>query len=133
MTDGFEHNPETANVAFNVMTMRGEAARKMEVSLRLPQNLGSSFPSDDALGAFHKEVLAERAASLGRAGKKLAAELANLRAEPSGLHKSGVVKAAADAAYHYFIQRELCGLFSHEAVIVDYDIPKEVLAQIGAK
>lgn len=47
------------------------------MSLRLPQDLGSSFAPDRANDAFNHEVLAEKAASLGRAGKKLAANLAN--------------------------------------------------------
>lgn len=103
------------------------------MSVRLPQNLCSAFSSDDALGALHKEVLAEKAASLGRAGKKLAASLAGLRSRPSDEGKDLLIRAAADAAYHYCIQRELCGLFSHEAAIADYEIPKEVLARVGAK
>ena len=78
-------------------------------------------------------MLAEKAASLGWAGKKLAASLAALRSRPSDEGKDWLIRATADAAYHYFIQRELCGLFSHEAAIADYEIPKEVLARVGAK
>ncbi|WP_348639918.1 DUF6665 family protein, partial [Mesorhizobium sp. M7A.F.Ca.US.001.04.1.1] len=33
----------------------------------------------------------------------------------------------------YFIQRELCGLRKHDAVIREYNIPKAVLARLGAK
>ncbi|WP_348630558.1 DUF6665 family protein, partial [Mesorhizobium sp. M7A.F.Ca.CA.004.02.1.1] len=33
----------------------------------------------------------------------------------------------------YFIQRELCGLRKHDAVIREYNIPRAVLARLGAK
>ena len=103
------------------------------MSLKLPQSLGSSSASDRALDAFHHEVLAEKAVSLGRAGKNLAAKLLRLRGAAAGDDRSQLVQDAADAAYGYFVQRELCGLYSHQAIIDDYDISREVLARIGAR
>lgn len=93
----------------------------------------SSFAeiSFDALG---QEILAEKAASLGRAGRKAEAGLAALR-EHSGdpETRAVLVKSAADAVYAWFIQRELCGLRRHHDVIRDYAIPNEVLVRLGAK
>ena len=42
-------------------------------------------------------------------------------------------KDAADAVYAFFIQRELCGLRRHDAVIRDLRIPREVLVRLGAR
>ena len=101
--------------------------------MRLPQDLGSSFFPDRANDAFNHEVLAEKAASLGRAGKKLAAKLALLSEAAEGADRAPLIQAAADAAHSYFVQRELCGLYSHQGIIDDYGIPREVLARMGAR
>ena len=103
------------------------------MSLRLPQDLGSHFFPDRARDAFNHEVLAEKAASLGRAGKKLAAKLAQLTNVSTEVDRTQILKEAAESAHDYFIQRELCGLFSHQSIIDDYEIPREVLARIGAR
>lgn len=103
------------------------------MSLRLPQDLGSSFAPDRANDAFNHEVLAEKAASLGRAGKKLAAKLAELREANSDADRAPLIREAAEAAHSYFIQRELCGLYAHQPIIDDYDVPREVLARMGAR
>jgi hypothetical protein len=39
---------------------------------------------------------------------------------------------ATDAVWRYFIQREVQGLISHDPVIEFYQIPREVLARVGA-
>ena len=84
------------------------------------------------MNAFHREVLAEKAAVLGRAGKALAAALNTLRQGRGGA-RDDLVRIAADAAHAYFIQRELCGLYDHKVPIEDYEIPREVMARIGAR
>ncbi|MFL0587917.1 DUF6665 family protein [Sphingomonas olei] len=83
--------------------------------------------------AFQHEIAAEKAASLARSGKKLAATLAQLRAAPDGSDRAMLIRNVAEAAHHYFIQRELCGLFVHQSIIDDHDTPREVLAQMGAR
>ena len=100
------------------------------MSLRPPQNLGET-PQERALGAFHEDVLAEKAASLGRAGRALATRLALLK-EAAPEERETALKSAAEAAHHYFIQRELCGFRDHRAIIKDYAIPGAVLARMGA-
>ncbi len=80
------------------------------------------------------EILAEKAAALGRAGRKAEDSLARLRlAAADDEQRAALLKAAADAVHAYFIQRELCGLRRHDAVIREYDIPRAVLVRLGAR
>ncbi len=80
------------------------------------------------------EILAEKAAALGRAGEKMRLKLAEFRALPADTHdREAVLKGAAEAVQSYFIQRELCGLRSHDSIIREHAIPKAVLARLGAK
>lgn len=44
-----------------------------------------------------------------------------------------MTQAAADAAHHYFIQRELCGLTDHRMIVEDYAIPRSVIARVGVR
>lgn len=101
------------------------------MAVRMPTNFGRSGEGDgpDILGY---EILAEKASSLGRAGEHVEAALARLR-EGSEQGRPALLKAAAEAVHAYFIQRELCGLRRHDAAIRDYDIPKAVLARLGAR
>ena len=62
-----------------------------------------------------------------------AATLAQLHSAADEGDRATLIKNAAEAAHQYFIQRELCGLFVHQSIIDDYDIPREVLAQMGAR
>jgi hypothetical protein len=78
--------------------------------VRLPSNPNRTGADEAALDLLGHEILAEKAAALGRAG---------LRVE--------------QAVHAYFIQRELCGLRKHDAAIREYDIPKDVLARLGAR
>jgi hypothetical protein len=83
--------------------------------------------------ALDHEILAEKAASLGRAAQSVEAALDNLRSHHGdAAGRNVLVKEAADAVYAYFIQRELCGWRRHDEIIRDYGIPKEVLARLGA-
>ena len=47
--------------------------------------------------------------------------------------RTSLLKAAAEAVYAYFIQRELCGMRRHQDVIREYRIPNAVLVRLGAK
>ncbi len=114
------------------------------MSLRLPSNPSGTSLSDVLFDALGHEILAEKASALGRAGDKVEAALASLkahldlragdRATPEhDSQRTVLLKAAADAVYAFFIQRELCGLRRHDAVIRELGIPREVLARLGAK
>ena len=92
------------------------------------------LPADSGLDLLGHEILAEKAAALGRAGEKARVALARLNAHPDGAEgREALLKAAAEAVHAYFIQRELCGLRRHDAIIREYEIPRAVLVRLGAK
>ena len=100
------------------------------------------LPADSGLDLLGHEILAEKAAALGRAGEKARLALAKLRAqteeEAEGQttdqkSRESLLKAAAEAVHAYFIQRELCGFRRHDAIIREYEIPRAVIVRLGAK
>ena len=103
------------------------------MSLRPPSRFSGNSASEMLFDALGHEILAEKAAALGRAGERAEKAVARLRAhagdEPGRVK---LLKEAADAVYAWFIQRELCGFRSHDAVIRDLEIPREVLVRLGA-
>ncbi|ESY23105.1 DUF6665 family protein [Mesorhizobium sp. LNJC394B00] len=101
------------------------------MSLR-PPSLGASA-AEAAFDAHGHEILAEKAAALGRAGQRVEETLAKLRQNNDDEEqRPRLLKEAAAAVHAYFIQRELCGLRRHESVIREYDIPRAVLVRLGA-
>ena len=104
-------------------------------NLRMPQSsLGLNFQTGASILDY--EIQEERANALGAAGRKVETALAALRAfDPqTGSPEERVVllKAAAKAVWHYFIQREACGIRNQRPAIEHYGIPGEVLARLGA-
>jgi hypothetical protein len=92
------------------------------------------LPADSGLDLLGHEILAEKAAALGRAGEKARLALAKLKAHPKDAEgREALLKTAAEAVHAYFIQRELCGFRRHEAIIREYEIPRAVLVRLGAK
>jgi len=84
----------------------------------------------DALG---HEVLAEKAAALGRAGERAEKALLQLKNHAGDeADRAKLLKETAGLVYAWFIQRELCGFRRHDAVIRDLQIPREVLVRLGA-
>lgn len=102
-------------------------------SFRLPQTLSARLKSDTGEAVLHYELMEEQAQSLGRAGRKVEAALAALRDHPDGAGRAEVLRAAADAVWSYFVQREVMGLRSRAEVIAQYGIPREVLVRLGAR
>jgi hypothetical protein len=80
------------------------------------------------------ELVAEKAATLGRLGGKAASAVERLLAHDSGDadERAVVLQQASDAVWCFFIQRELCGFRDHRAVIAELKIPQEVLKRLGA-
>ncbi|MER9337382.1 hypothetical protein NKJ06_25930 [Mesorhizobium sp. M0293] len=103
------------------------------MSLRPPPHLAGASAAEAAFDALGHEILAEKAAALGRAGKRVEETLAKLRENADEQLRPRLLKEAAEAVHGHFIQRELCGLRRHDAVIREYNIPKAVLARLGAK
>ena len=102
------------------------------MAVRMPSNFGGSREPGEGPDVLGFEILAEKASSLGRAGEKVEAALSRLR-QNEGADRAVLLKAAAEAVHAYFIQRELCGLRRHDAAIREYDIPRAVLARLGAR
>jgi len=104
------------------------------MSLRPPSHLAGASAAQAAFDALGHEILAEKAAALGRSGQRVEETLARLRDNGDDKEqRPRLLKEAAEAVHGYFIQRELCGLRKHDAVIREYDIPKAVLVRLGAK
>jgi hypothetical protein len=102
------------------------------MSVRMPSNFGRGGAQESALDLLGHEILAEKAAALGRAGQRVEETLKKLRENSDDEHRARLLKEAAAAVHAYFIQRELCGLCRHDAVIREYDIPRAVLVRLGA-
>ena len=102
------------------------------MSVRMPSNFGQSSAQESALDLLGHEILAEKAAALGRAGQRVEETLKKLRENREQDQRARLLKEAAAAVHAYFIQRELCGLRRHEPVIREYDIPRAVLVRLGA-
>ena len=105
------------------------------MSLRAPLGPIASNPLHvTETGGIEAEIASEKAASLGRAGTVVATALARLRdsvvVEPEA--RELLLKAAAQAVWMFFVQREACGLRDQAAVIRDLEIPRAVLVRIGA-
>ena len=103
------------------------------MSLRMPQNLSASPRFETGVSVLEAELQSERAAALGRLGRDLESSLAALSAVGAGdPARAGMVKAASDAVWRYFVQREACGMLDHDHPIAQYAIPPEVLARVGS-
>jgi hypothetical protein len=104
------------------------------MSLRLPGQNFSPASRQTGVDVLDYELMAEKAASLGRAGYYAEQYLGRLRDyEGDAEDRAVLLKKTADAVYAWFIQRELCGLRRHDSVIREYAIPREVLVRLGAK
>ncbi len=102
--------------------------------LRMPRRLQNGFDLETGASVLDVEVLAEKAASLGRAGQRVERTLHDLtEADPSDPAHGDLLRQAADAVYGYFVQRELLGFVRHDDAIAQYGIPGAVLARLGSR
>lgn len=89
--------------------------------------------SSQSAEALEAALRGEGAISLGKAGKRVEAELAALRAMPNEAEeRDAQLYRCAEAVWRFFVQREMCNLLDHVPVVEAYDIPREVLAKVGA-
>ena len=90
-----------------------------------------------------KEIAAERAASLGLAGRRLRATLQALktldaetgsRGRKSDAKRTRLVEKASEACHAYVVQRELLGFGRDDADVIrrEYEVPPEVWNRMGA-
>jgi hypothetical protein len=104
------------------------------MTLRPPRFPNAAPRFETGASVLEAEMLGERASNLGRLGRGVEAALASLAAceAPSGsAARSAVLRAAAEAVWYFFIQREVCGMRDHRAVIAHYAIPRDVLGRLG--
>lgn len=102
------------------------------MSFRLPQTLSGAADRKGALSAVQTEIEGEKAAAMGATGRRVEETLAAL-AKADDEARPAALKAAADAVWGLFIQRELVGQTDHRPLIAHYGIPREVLARLGAR
>lgn len=98
------------------------------MSLRLPQDPGGGRRQRESIDSV---IVAEKAASLGIAGRRLERALAAL-GQAEGEAREALLDEAAERTWDFLVQRELCGLRDRDRVVADYRIPPEVLARVGA-
>jgi hypothetical protein len=101
-------------------------------TLRMPESLLRRLGPDASEAGLRHEIMEEQAAALGRMGRKAEAALATLR-DHEGDGRAQVLKAAADAVWCFLVQREVMGLRDRAAIVAQYDIPREVMARLGAR
>ncbi|HTP78006.1 MAG TPA: DUF6665 family protein [Rhizomicrobium sp.] len=105
------------------------------MSFRPPANLSNSLAILSGGQSLHQQVLAEQAASLGDAGRRVEGALARLKEFDAGKRRrrarEDLVMEASAAVWKFFVQREILGLRDEKAIVEHYGIPREVLARLG--
>ncbi len=83
------------------------------------------------------EIAEEKAASLGRAGRRLEAALAALRdldpREDSIERREELLDEAGEALFFYLVQREACGLRDSAEVLEALNVPRAVQLRMGVR
>lgn len=84
--------------------------------------------------ALRDEIAGEQASALGRTANDMEKALIALReSAPGSPRHAALLKAAAHAVWCFFVQREVNGMRNHRPIIAEYEIPREVLARLGAR
>jgi hypothetical protein len=91
---------------------------------------------DDAPSSIERQIAAEKAAALGRSGKKLQVALEKLRRFDETARRGGrifdpaardaLVDIAGEALWSYIVQREAIGLIDAEYIAREYGVPPDV-------
>lgn len=111
------------------------------MAVRLPRSSLRDVKIENPAAALEYEFAQERAASLGRLGRKLEAALAAL-AEFDGAapfandagrdRRRALVVEAGVALWQFVVQRECLGLRDSPQLMRDYRVPQEVRNAMGA-
>lgn len=100
------------------------------VTLRDSLDLIRMVRPESGTAALEYEIAAERASSISAAERKVITTLAALAQAQSD--REPALADARQAVWEYFVHRELIGFRRHTDVIQDLNIPREVLAGLGA-
>jgi hypothetical protein len=124
-----------AGVASKAPLASGPAAADIAAmsSLRPTASLMRRLGVETGEAVLRYELLEEQAVSLGRNGRKAEAALKALREHEGEAGRAEVLKAACDAVWCFLVQREVMGLRDRAAIVRAYDIPREVMARLGAR
>jgi len=98
----------------------------------MPQSFVQRLKGEGFDVALRAEIVEEQAAALGRMGRKAEAALAALR-DHEGEGRAEVLRKASDAVWCFLVQREVLGLRDRAQIVAQYQIPKEVMARLGAR
>ncbi|MCP8937312.1 hypothetical protein NK718_02185 [Alsobacter sp. SYSU M60028] len=113
------------------------------MSLRMPQSLYGGARQQTGVNVLEVEIAQQKAQTLGDLGRGLELALSRLaafdaQAAPNAeagpavdAARAALLDAAADRAWTFMIQRELCGLRNWDAVVKSYAIPRAVLNRMG--
>ncbi|WP_293859164.1 DUF6665 family protein [uncultured Alsobacter sp.] len=102
----------------------------------MPQGVASSSRRETGANVLDTEIAQLKAESLGSIGTQVETAVARLKAfdaagAPDPARRAALLDAAAEKAWAFMIQRELCGLRHWDAVVKAYGIPREVLNRMG--
>ena len=91
-----------------------------------------------ALAGVSRELAEERAAAMGRAGRRLTDALAALEEEDAasggaGVGRRALLEDARDALFCFVVQREACGLRDTASIIRELAVPREVWLWMGPR
>ena len=108
------------------------------MSLRPPRHLPGDHRPETGWNVLNHEIAQQKAQTLGNLGSQVEQALAKLRAFDACAHvaerrteRSALLDEAADRAWAFMVQRELCGLRHWDAVVKEYGIPREVINRMG--
>ena len=100
------------------------------MSVRPFLSLSRASSARAGFACLETEIRAETVSTLGSMGRSVELALSDL-ATASEDERPVLLKAAADEVWAYFVQREMCGMSDHSAVIAEMHIPPCVLNRIG--
>jgi hypothetical protein len=108
------------------------------MAVRVPQSLSAGLQRETGWSVLDYELREQKAHTLGTLSGQVEQSLAALRAFDAGTlapdrdnRRRALLDEAADRVWALMIQRELCGLRNWEAMVRDYNIPREVLNRVG--
>ena len=111
------------------------------MSLKPPQILAPRPAEPHPAYILDTEILEERAATLARLTRAFETALAAWRAvedeaaagrHPSERRRRRLFDEAADALWHFVVQREVCGLSNIETVLRECSVPAALRLRMGA-
>jgi hypothetical protein len=113
------------------------------MSLKPPQILAprSVLRPQPLVNPLDSEIFEEKAATLARLTRAFETALAAWRAveeeagaglPPSERRRRRLLDEAAEALWHFVVQREACGLRNTEAVLREYRVPAALRLRMGA-